>query len=386
MKITKVTSQTFFYSTKIVRDDEGHTHPDPDLKEHREKQTLFTIHTDEGVSGHSFGIGKQITENVVSAVLVGQDPFYREKLWQKLHHMQRINDRDGGLNDRVLSSIDLALWDTIGKSLNQPVNRLLGLYRDKVPAYASTMCGDEMSGGLSTPEDYAKYAEWCIKTRGYKAFKLHTWYPPIKWAPDPKMDVKACTAVREAVGEEIPLMLDPHHNYSRMDALWIGKELEKLNFHWMEEPMDESSMSSYIWLSDQLDLPILGPETMQGKIATRAEWISHKACDILRGGVGDVGGLTPLMKIVHLAEAFNMAMEVHGGGAGNLHALLSMAIPGEFYERGLLHPFINHDQPPDYLNNIIDPMDKEGFIRMPLGNGLGWDINFDYINNSTVDD
>ena len=115
-----------------------------------------------------------------------------------------------------------------------------------------------------------------------------------------------------------------------------GKELEKLNFHWMEEPMDESSMSSYIWLSDQLDLPILGPETMQGKLATRAEWITNNACDILRGGVGDVGGLTPLMKIIHLAESFNMALEVHGGGAGNLHALLSMAIPGELYERGLL--------------------------------------------------
>ena len=383
MKITEVTSKTFFYSTKTVSDDEGHTHPDPDLKEHKVKTTLFSIHTDEGISGYSFGVGKEITENVIAPILVGEDPFYREKLWQKLNHMQRIGQES--LNDKVLSNVDLAIWDTIGKSLKQPINRILGLYRDKVPAYASTMCGDEMNGGLSTPEEYAKFAEWCIKERGYQAFKLHTWYPPIKWAPDPKMDIKACAAVREAVGDDIPLMLDPHHNYSRLDALWIGKELEKLNFHWMEEPMDESSMSSYIWLSDQLDLPILGPETMQGKLATRAEWITNNACDILRGGVGDVGGLTPLMKIIHLAESFNMALEVHGGGAGNLHALLSMAIPGELYERGLLHPFIDHEEPPAYLNNIMDPMDNEGLISMPPGAGLGWDINFDYINNSLVD-
>ena len=98
-----------------------------------------------------------------------------------------------------------------------------------------------------------------------------------------------------------------------------------------------------------------------------------------------MGGLTPLMKIIHLAESFNMALEVHGGGAGNLPALLSMAIPGELYERGLLHPFIDHEEPPAYLNNIMDPMDNEGLISMPPGDGLGWDINFDYINNSLVD-
>ena len=62
MKITEVTSKTFFYSTKTVSDDEGHTHPDPDLKEHKVKTTLFSIHTDEGISGYSFGVGKEITE------------------------------------------------------------------------------------------------------------------------------------------------------------------------------------------------------------------------------------------------------------------------------------------------------------------------------------
>ena len=82
--------------------------------------------------------------------------------------------------------------------------------------------------------------------QGYKAFKLHTWMPPISWAPDPRMDVKACAAVREAVGPDIPLMLDAFHYYSREQARYIGKELEKLNYHWIEEPMDEHSISSYV--------------------------------------------------------------------------------------------------------------------------------------------
>ena len=222
------------------------------------------------------------------------------------------------------------------------------------------------------------------KRQGYKAVKLHGWMPPIEGAPDPKKDIMACAAVREAVGDDIPLMLDSYHFYSRLEALWIGKELEKLNFYWFEEPMDESSMSSYKWLSDQLDIPVIGPETMTGKISTRAEWIKNDVVDILRGGVGDLGGLTPLMKVAHLAESFNMAMEVHGGKEGNLHALGSMRLPGEFYERGLLHPHVDYEKPPDYLHEIMDPMDEEGFIHMPKGDGLGWKINHDYINDNLI--
>ena len=105
-------------------------------------------------------------------------------------------------------SVDLALWDLAGRALEQPVYKLLGGLRDKVPAYASTMCGDDLKGGLATPEDYANYARWCME-RGYPAFKLHTWQPPYAGAPDPKRDIEACAAVREAVGPDVPCMLDP---------------------------------------------------------------------------------------------------------------------------------------------------------------------------------
>ena len=81
------------------------------------------------------------------------------------------------MTDRVLASVDLALWDLAGRALGQPVHSLLGAFRDTVPAYASTMCGDDLPGGLSTPEEYADFALAC-KARGYTAFKLHTWQPP----------------------------------------------------------------------------------------------------------------------------------------------------------------------------------------------------------------
>ena len=104
----------------------------------------------------------------------------REQIWHDLNHRQRINSDT--ITDRVIMSVDLALWDLAGRALNQPVYKLLGGYRDKVPAYASTMCGDDLEGGLATPKDYARFAEWCMK-RGYPAFKLHTWQPPLRGCP-----------------------------------------------------------------------------------------------------------------------------------------------------------------------------------------------------------
>ena len=377
MKITDINVKTFRYESQIVRDDEGHTHPGDS---HEATQTLLTIDTDEGVQGHAFGANKEISENLFRHNLIGEDPFYREKHWQSMKHWQRLHR---GLTDQDVSPADLALWDLAGKAYGQPVYKLLGGYRDKVLAYASTMCGDELKGGLSTPEEYGNFAKWAMG-RGYKAFKLHTWQPPIEWAPSPKMDVAACAAVRDAVGPDIPLMLDCYHYYSRLDALYIGKGLEKLGYHWFEEPMDEHSMSSYEWLSRNLSIPVIGPETAEGKFHTRAEWIKRDICDISRGGVSDVGGITPMMKIVHLAESFEMAMEVHGGGAGNLHVLGAMGIPGEFYERGLLHPFIDYDSVDPWLNSKIDDMDSDGYVHLPQGPGLGEDINFDYIEDNLV--
>ena len=343
----------------------------------------MTIITEEGACGYCFGSIAQDTLNLlVKPILIGEDLFYRERIWQSLKERQRLNL--ASLHDRVLTIVDLALWDLAGRVLGQPVHRLLGAMRDKVPAYASTMCGDDLAGGLDTPEAYAEFAQWAIK-RGYPAFKLHTWQPPIPGAPNPKRDIEACAAVRAAVGPDVPLMLDPFHYYSREEALYLARELERLDYYWMEEPMDEHSMSSYIWLCENSRLPICGPETAEGKMFTRAEWIKFGACDLVRGGVGDVGGITPLMKIAHLAEAFGMRMEVHGGGVGNLHVLCAMGNPGEFYERGLLHPFVDYEQPAPWLNRLVDPMDDTGNVHISMEPGLGLDINFDYVSENLLE-
>ena len=105
-------------------------------------------------------------DGFVKVVLMGEDPYNREKLWQGLAHWQRGSGAQ--LTDRTLAAVDMALWDLAGRALGLPVYKLIGGYRDRVPAYASTMCGDELQGGLATPEDYGRYAEWLVQ-RGYKA-------------------------------------------------------------------------------------------------------------------------------------------------------------------------------------------------------------------------
>ncbi len=145
MRITDVITQVFRYRTKVVRDSEGHAHPGP---EHDATQCLLRIATDEGVEGYCFGASLQVIQHLVRPALIGEDPFYRERIWQRLREWQRLHL--GTLSDRVLASVDLTLWDLAGRYLNQPVHKLLGASRDKVKAYASTMCGDDLPGGLDT--------------------------------------------------------------------------------------------------------------------------------------------------------------------------------------------------------------------------------------------
>ena len=382
MKIEQISVTVFNTTSKKVNDTDGHTHPGP---EHDSQEALLTITDDEGNSGYSFGSSESlrpyVIDNYVKKVFMGEAPMDREKLWINLAKWQRGSGAN--LTDRTLAVAEMALWDLAGRALHTPVWKILGGFRDKVLAYGSTMCGDEEPDGLATPEDYANFAEWMVN-RGYKAIKLHTWMPPVSWDPNVKMDIKACAAVREAVGPDFPLMLDANHWYSRMEALELGRGIQALDYYWYEEPMDEHSTESYRWLAEQLEIPIIGPEYAYGKFHTRAEWIATRACDISRVGVADVGGIGPSMKIAHLAESFNMDCEIHGGGAGNL-AVIGAISNTTWYERGLLHPFIDHDEVPKHLNSIVDPMDADGNIPMPTLPGLGEDINFDYITERTIE-
>ncbi len=185
-----------------MKDSDGHSHPGPPRQA---RMSLLTITTDDGTQGHAIvqpaDAREELLQSYVRPVLIEADPMRTEKIWYALYKWQRGSGFR--LDDRTLTSVDLALWDLVGKITRQPVWKLLGGYRDKILAYGSTMCGDDLENGLATPDDYARFAQWLVKERGYKAVKLHTWMPPIPGAPNVQADYRACAAVREAVGPDV---------------------------------------------------------------------------------------------------------------------------------------------------------------------------------------
>jgi L-alanine-DL-glutamate epimerase-like enolase superfamily enzyme len=379
--IERVEVTVFSTVTKTSVDAAGHRHPGP---ERPTTQGLLSIVDADEMVGRVLVQPEHLTQSVldkhVRPVLLGADGLRRERLWRELAHRQR--GAHGLLTDRALGYVDAALWDLAGKRAGLPVWVLLGGARDRMPAYASTMCGDEIHSGLSTPDDYAEFGRGLVKA-GYRAIKLHTWMPPVPGAPDVDRDIAACAAVRDAVGPDVALMLDANHWYRRTEALKLGRALDELHFTWYEEPMEEASVQSYRWLAEQLATPVLGPEVAWGKYFTRAEWLVNGACDIVRAGVTDVGGITPTLKAVHLAEAFNVDCEIHGTGTANL-AVLGATDCGRWYERGLVHPLVDYDEVPPHLTALADPMDAEGMVPMPDAPGLGDALDLDYIGAHEV--
>lgn len=383
MKITDITVTPF----KIYVDRYGNGTPYPKTEI---IQTLTEITTDEGVVGRYFGghghgdqdgltqQDRDYIETRIKPLLVGQDPYDREKFWQWLWASKTP--------ENLIGVIDMALWDLAGNAAGLPVYKLMGGCRDKVIAYASTY------PNMGPPENYAEHALAC-KAQGYKAYKIHPYY---YWNPATQQsvpgrpshiewDIEVCRLVREAVGDDMVLMYDPwgtYHIYE--DALKVGRELERLNFYWYEHPMPEHRIEPYIKLAVALDIPICSPEILEGHVFTRAEWIRMGASDFSRMDVLR-GGITAAKKTAVVCEAYGVKCEIHMSGIGNLHVLGSTSEDTcEYYERGLLAPGVDYEAPLPYLAEPLDAMDADGYVHLPQAPGLGYQIVWDYIEENKV--
>jgi L-alanine-DL-glutamate epimerase-like enolase superfamily enzyme len=355
-------------------------------------QTVTRVRTDDGPEGYYFGghfHGDQdgllagdraLIAEFLGPILAGNDPLDREEIWHQLSAAK--------LPENVVSVIDLALWDLAGRVTGLPVHKLLGGARDRVKAYASSF------NNLGMPDDYAAHALEC-RQQGYRAYKIHPyhyWDPATRQPALPRpshvdWDIEACRAVRAAVGDDMVLMFDPwgtYHTYA--DAVLVGRELERLGFYWYEHPMPEHRIDAYVRLADELTIPICSPEIAEGGIYTRAEWILRRASDISRIDVLR-GGITGAMKMAATCDAFGLRCELHMSGFGNLQVLAATSEDVcEFYERGLVGPSAGYDTTRPYLKAPCDPLDRDGYVTVPRGPGLGYDIEWDYIEDHRVAD
>jgi L-alanine-DL-glutamate epimerase-like enolase superfamily enzyme len=236
-----------------------------------------------------------------------------------------------------------------------------------VPTYASSFV-------LATPDDYASQARE-VKSRGWHAHKLH---PPGKL----DFDLRAYRACREAVGAEFKLMADPVAAYSHSEALRVGRELERLGFYWLEEPLFDVDFHGLRKLTAKLDIPIIGTEVLAGSHYSTAECIANGVVDMVRTDVSWKGGITPVMKTAHLAESFGVKCELHTAiyhplEVVNLHYCCAIS-NCEFFE--LLYPLSYMDFG---MKNKLQ-IDAEGFAHPRQSPGIGVDFDWDFIDNCTV--
>ncbi len=386
MKITDITVKAF--RTTIQGWDMGHARLVPSQQM---RQTLTTIHTDEGVVGHYLGgafhgidneglnvVDAAVITGRIKNLLVGQDPLDRELIWKWMWV--------ANLPENIASVVDIALWDLAGRYLDTPVHKLLGGARKKVKAYASTY------PNIGQPRTYAEHAIAC-REEGYPGYKIHPhyfWNPatetPTSGRPSNiKADIETIRLVREAVGPDYVLMYDPWGTYMTMEeALLVGRELERLDYYWYEHPMPEYRPESYVRLCRELKIPILSPEIAAGGVFTRAEWIIRGASDMTR--IDTIrGGITGARKTAVVAEAFGQRCELHVGGWANLQVLgATHEDTSEWYEKGLMAPGLDIDAPLQYLRETSDRLDENGCVTVPDRPGLGYDIVWDYIDDNLI--
>jgi L-alanine-DL-glutamate epimerase-like enolase superfamily enzyme len=338
------------------------------------------VTTDDGLVGEYVG-GDAVGAAQLSKfadTLIGKNPLERELIYNDVKRCLRKFDKMG------MGMIDLPLWDLAGKYYKASVSELLGGWRTRLPAYASTMSGDRC-GGLDSPQAYAEFAVHC-KSLGYRGFKLHVWDDY-----DVRELIRTVLEVRKAVGDDMDLMLDPASKLETfVEALEVGRACDEANYLWYEDPYRDTGISSFShrMLREKLKTPLCQTEHVRG-VEAHVNFIVGGGTDLVRTDAEYDGGITGAMKIAHVAEGFGLDVEIHGPGPMHRH-LMSALRNSNYYEMSLVHPKteeIGRCQKIyacDYRDSL-NSIDKDGMVTVPTGPGFGVVYDWDLIRASQID-
>ncbi|WP_423750835.1 enolase C-terminal domain-like protein [Salinirarus marinus] len=344
------------------------------------------IDTDVGVAGeyiasHSPPDHALAQIRMMADYLVGQNPLERERHWSELQRALRKYDRMG------LGPVDIALWDFAGKYYDAPIHELLGTYRTRLPAYASTYMGDQ-NGGLDSPAAYADFAEECLEM-GYPAFKVHGWGGTDE-RRDIDREVATVLELGERVGDEMDLMLDPACEYETFaDALEVGKACDEADFLWYEDPYREGGLSQHghRTLRERIDTPLLQGEHLRG-LPLQTDFVASESTDFVRADPEYDGGITGAMKIARVAEGFGLDVEYHATCPARRHCMAATRNTN-YYEVALVHPNCPATRHvPAYdggYSERLDCIDSDGTVPVPDDPGLGVDIDWSYVADNAIE-
>ena len=296
---------------------------------------LVCVETDEGITGwgECFGPGnialanKFIIENVISPMVLGEDPLNKEYIWHKVYNLLRDSGQKG-MPVQAISGLDIALWDILGKKAKLPLYQLIGgKCNNEIAVYGYGMMLQKKP--YKTVIALFKDATKQIKSKNFKAMKM-------KVGLGPKEDLELVTAVRKVIGDDYKLMVDANHAYNTYDALYVGRGLDELDIYWFEEPIAPEDYEGYKELKNKLKTNIAGGEAEFTKWGWK-NLIQNRCIDIAQPEVCGLGGITEYLKVAALAQANFIPVVNHVWGSAlsvavNLHLLTAMPdMPGGLF-------------------------------------------------------
>jgi len=328
MKIKEVRTRVFRWKGK-TRPLPAHfcTNPMDLLQLPQTSMGTFTFHgwlvveifTDDGLVGiGNAALAPQITKQTIDLylkpLLLGQNPWDVEFLWQHMYSKTMAFGRKG-IGMVAISAVDIAIWDLLGKSAKQPAFRLIGgRTKPRIPVYASRLYAAELDDLATEARRY--------KEQGFNAMKLRFGWGPINGAAGMQRNIDLVRTVREAVGDGIDVMADAYMGWTLDYAKRMLPLLEPFHLRWLEEPVIPDDIHGYAELKSYGRVPIAGGEH-EFTLAGFRDLLAMRALDYIQFDTNRVGGITQARKIAALAEAHGGPVIPHAGQMHNYHVVMA---------------------------------------------------------------
>ncbi len=355
MKITSLTMETYRWKRDKPIRNGMYVYPTSGLN-------VVKVETDEGFTGVGLAGGVQGAEEIGVAILehfaqvvVGQDPFDTERIWDNMWQPKLVGRR--GITTRVISGIDIALWDLKGKITGLPVYKLLGGYTNKVPVYIAGGYYEEGKGLGELAEEMVTAV-----SLGARAVKMKIGGAPIN------EDVERVRIAREAIGPSTRLMVDANCAYRHFEAQEIARKMEPYDVFWFEEPVNPDDYEGHRLVSQSTTIPVATGENEYTRYGFR-ELIEGRCCDILQPDGLIMGGVTEFMKVAALAQAHDLLIAPHGNQDVHVHLVSAIAngLTVEYYSNST-DPMWGH-----MFNETL--MVEDGHVSPPDRPGFGISLN-----------
>jgi galactonate dehydratase len=343
------------------------------------KNWMFAkVETDAGIYGVGEGtlnyFGKTVEAAVheLSPLIIGMDPFQVEIISQRL--VRDVYSEGAQVHMCAVAAIEIACWDIIGKATNQPIYNLWGgRCHEKLRAYANGWYR-----GPRTPESFGEKAKLVAK-RGYTALKFdpfgHTWRMLSRYDFDLSIDI--IRAVREAVGDEVDLLVEGHCRFNVATALQLADKMAEFRPAWFEEPVPHTNIAAMVEVARRSPVPIATGESLSSK-QQFAELLKHDAVSIYQPEPLNLGGLFAARKIADMVDAHFGVIAPHSAQGPVCSAAcvqLNASLPN-FFIHEIFDEF-NEPWEKEIVVNHVEVVD--GYIEVPERPGLGIDLNIEEI-------